>query len=131
MYCSLLLFSFLMLLFTFFLDQFIFIYIYFVLYNLVRHIHTHTTTKKNKSSFYQIYFYNCLQTWRTRFRLDVTFISQKGNKNKIQTNEQFKWGENRNGSLLPLWKKTNYNSTEILQLKSTEVSTIVISKHSH
>lgn len=85
---------------------FIFLYLFkifasFVLhnYNLVRHTHTQKKikTQKNKSSFNQIYFYNGLQTSRTIFRLDITFISQKGNKN-------LEWGENRNGSLLLLWQ---------------------------
>ncbi len=101
------------------------IYTYIFLYNLVRH--THTQILGVTSSFNQIYLY-CLQTWRTRFRLDVTFISQKGIFFYFLLTIQM---VRKTVHIFRSVTKTNYNSTEILQSKSTEVSTIVISKHSH
>lgn len=48
---------------------------------------THKNTAKQIQFFNQIYFYNCLQTSRTRFRRDITFIPQRKTKqqNKTQT----------------------------------------------
>lgn len=77
-------------------------------------------------------------TFTTVYRLegqDLDLTSHLFHRKEIKT--KFKQMNNSNGEKTEMVhffhceKKTNYNSTEILQLKSTEVSTIVISKHSH